>query len=363
MHLSHRLLNRATLDRQLLLKPAKMPVLDAVTHLAGLQAQAPFPPYYALWCRLPGFQPDDLASLLLDRSVVRMVLMRGTVHLVSAADALAWRPLTQIVMDRALTAVNQHREPLSKLDHDAVAKTTSELLRERPYSSDQLGKALVEHYPETPAASLMFLVRAVLPLVQIPPRGVWGKAGQPTYQVADHWLDGVAAPEPSAAELVRRYLAAFGPATVADVQAWAGVTKLGEVIEEMDLRTYLDPEGRTLYDLPDATLPDEDTPAPPRLLGPFDQTLLSYADRTRMISDEHRKRVITINGLVKGTMLVDGRVRGIWETTTTRESAAMALTPFERISKRDTAALESAGRKLLAWAEPGKTHEVRLMSE
>lgn len=363
MHLSHRVLNRATLDRQLLLKPAKMPVLDAVAHLAGLQAQAPFPPYYALWCRLQRFRPDDLSSLLLDRSVVRMVLMRGTVHLVPAADALAWRPLVQIVMDRALTAVNQHREALAKLDHDAVAKTTRELLRERPYSSDQLGKALVEHYPETPAASLMFLVRAVLPLVQIPPRGVWGKAGQPTYQVAHHWLEGVAAPEPSAAELIRRYLAAFGPATVADMQTWAGITKLGEVVEQMDLRTYLDPAGRTLYDLPDATLPDEDTPAPPRLLGPFDQTLLSYADRTRMLSDEHRKRVITVNGLVKGTLLVDGRVRGIWETTSTRESATLVLTPFERLPKRDTAALESAGRKLLAWAEPGKTHEVRLVRE
>ena len=363
MSVSRRVLNRATLDRQLLLKPATMPVLDAVAHLAGLQAQAPFPPYYALWCRLAGFQPEDLSSLLLDRSVVRMVLMRGTVHLVPAADALAWRPLVQIVMDRALTAVNQHREPLAKVDHEAVAKTTRELLRERPHSSDQLGKALAERYPAAPAASLMFLVRALLPLVQIPPRGVWGKAGQPTYQVADHWLDGVAAPEPSPADLVRRYLAAFGPATVADVQTWAGVTKLAEVIEPMDLRTYTDPDGRTLYDLPEAVLPDEDTPAPPLLLGPFDQTILSYADRTRVVTDEHRKRVITVNGLVKGTLLVDGQVRGIWETSTGRGTAELTLTPFEHLSKRDAAGVEQAGWELLEWAERGKEHSVRWVRE
>ncbi len=339
-----------------------MPVLDAVAHLAGLQAQAPFPPYYALWCRLQGFRPDDLSRLLLDRSVVRMVLMRGTVHLVPAADALAWRPLVQTVMDRAVTANNDHREPLSKIDHDAVSKTVRELLRERPYSSDQLGKTLAEHYPGTPAASLMFLARAALPLVQIPPRGVWGKAGQPTYQVADHWLDGVSVADPSAAGLVCRYLAAFGPATVADMQTWAGVTKLSEVVEKMDLRTYRDPNGRTLYDLPEATVPDEDTPAPPRLLGPFDQTLLSYADRTRVISDNHRKRVITQNGLVKGTLLVGGQVKGLWETTSARGSATLVMTPFERLPKRDAAALESAGRRLLTWSDPGLTHDVRLVS-
>ncbi|GAA3542433.1 winged helix DNA-binding domain-containing protein [Amycolatopsis ultiminotia] len=356
MHLSRRVLNRATLDRQLLLRRAKLPALDAVAHLAGLQAQAPVPPYYALWARLHGFRPEELAQLLLDRKVVRIALMRGTVHLVPAADALAWRPLVQPVMDRALKANNEHRLPLSHVDHAAVAATAGALLRERPHSSGQLGTALAEHYPDVPAASLMFLARNALPLVQIPPRGVWGKAGQPTYQLARHWLGDQPQPRPEPAALVRRYLAAFGPATVADAQIWAGITKLGEVVERMELRRYLDPEGRTLYDLPEATLPDEDTPAPPRLLGPFDQTLLSYADRTRLISDEYRARVITQNGLVKGTLLVGGYVRGSWEISTTRDTATLRLTPFERLSKRDTAALDSAGRRLLAWAEPGVEH-------
>ncbi|WP_326569022.1 winged helix DNA-binding domain-containing protein [Amycolatopsis rhabdoformis] len=360
MKLSLRALNRATLDRQLLLRRATMPALAAVEHLAGLQAQAPFPPYYALWARLHGFNPHDLAQLLLDRSVVRLVLMRGTVHLVTAADALAWRPLVQPVMDRDLRTNQLHAARVAGLDHTAVATATRELLASRPHTSTQLGTALAERWPDRESDALTHLARCLLPLVQIPPRGVWGEAGQPTYQVADHWLPGVDAVA-SAEQLVRRYLAAFGPATVADVQAWSGLTKLGEVVAGMDLREYSDHAGRALYDLPDATVPDENTPAPPRLLAPFDQPLLSYADRTRVISDEHRKRVISQNGLVKGTLLVGGFVKGAWEIKTTRDTANVVLTPYERLPKRDAAALESAARRLLAWAEPGRQHEVRLL--
>ncbi|PFG46957.1 winged helix DNA-binding protein [Amycolatopsis sulphurea] len=358
VHLSYRVLNRATLDRQLLLRRAKMPALDAVRHLAGLQAQAPFPPYYALWTRLHGFRPDDLARLLLDRRVVRIALMRGTVHLVTAEDALAWRPLVQTVMTRALAADSQHKVPLSRVDHALVTKAAVELLAERPYSSAELGAALAERFPDAPAGAHTHLVRNGLPLVQLPPRGVWGKAGQPTYQHASHWLHAVAAPAPDPAALVRRYLAAFGPAIIADVQTWSGLTKLSEVVEPMDLRTYRDPEQRVLYDLPEATLPDEDTPAPPRLLGPFDQTVLSYADRTRVLPEAHRKRLITQNGLVKGALLVGGHVGGTWETATARGLATLRLTAFDRLPKRDVAALESAGRRLLAWAEPELEHQV-----
>jgi Winged helix DNA-binding domain len=145
------------------------------------------------------------------------------------------------------------------------------------------------------------------------------------------------------------------------VQAWSGLTKLAEVVDGMDLRPYVDHAGRALHDLPDATLPGEDVPAPPRLLAPFDQPLLSYADRTRVISDEHRKRVISQNGLVKGTLLVGGFVKGAWEITTTRDAATLVLTPYERLPKRDAAALESSGRRLLTWAEPGLKHDVRLL--
>ncbi|MFD9890588.1 winged helix DNA-binding domain-containing protein [Amycolatopsis sp. NPDC059027] len=360
--LSHRALNRATLERQLLLRRAKMSALEAVEHLAGLQAQAPSPPYYALWARLHGFRQEELSGLLTSREVVRMVLMRGTVHLVTAADALAWRPLVQVIMDRDLLSNTQHARGIAELDHAEVAAFARKLLAARPHSSAELGAALEERWPGVPTSSLTHIARGLLPLVQIPPRGLWGKSGQPTYQTADDWLGAPLDARPSAARLVERYLAAFGPATVADAQTWAGVTRLGEVVDDMRsrLRVFRDPDGRELFDLPDAPLPPDDTPAPPRLLGPFDQTLLSYAARTRMISDEYRKRVITQNGLVKGTVLTGGYVRGFWEIKTARRVAALTVTPFERLPKRDASALESAAARLLRWAEPNaESHEIR----
>jgi hypothetical protein len=355
-------LNRATLERQLLLRRAKMSALDAVEHLAGLQAQAPFPPYYALWARLHGFRPAELASLLESRRVVRIALMRGTVHLVTAADALAWRPVVQVLYDRDLKTNTQHAKALAGLDHDVVAGAAQDLLAGAPLAGTALGTELARRWPDVPTASLTHLARARLPLVQTPPRAIWGKAGQTTYACLDEWVGAPKTPQPpplppSPASLIARYLRAFGPATVADVQTWAGITRLGEVAAEMDLRRYRDPDGRELLDLPELSVPDEDVPAPPRLLGPFDQTILSYADRTRVISDAYRKRVITQNGLVKGTLLVDGYVRGFWE----RKATVLELSPFEKLPKRDLAALESAAVRLVSWAEPGaETQEVRI---
>jgi hypothetical protein len=358
--LSRRALNRATLDRQLLLRRAKMSAYDAVEHLAGLQAQAPFPPYYALWSRLRGFEPQELASLLEERRVVRIALMRGTVHLVTAADALAWRPVVQVLYDRDLKTNTQHARELADLDHDEVASAARELLAASALSSTALGAKLARRWPDRAPASLTHLARGRLPLVQTPPRAIWGKAGQTTYACLDEWV-GAPLPAPSPASLISRYLRAFGPATVADVQAWAGITRLGEVASSMDLRRYRDEDGRELLDLPELSVPDEDVPAPPRLLGPFDQLILSYADRTRVISDDYRKRVITQNGLVKGTLLVGGQVRGFWEITKAKKAAVVELSPFEKLAKRDVAALESTAGRLLAWAEPGaETREVRV---
>jgi len=360
--LSRQALNRATLERQLLLRRAKMSAFDAVEHLAGLQAQAPFPPYFALWPRLHGFKPSELAELLESRRVVRIALMRGTVHLVTAADALAWRPVLQVLYDRDLKTNTQHAPELAGLDHDVVATAARELLSRAPLSSTALGAELARQWPDVATASLTHLARGRLPLVQVPPRAIWGKAGQTTYACLDEWVSSPL-PPPSPASLIARYLRAFGPASVADVQAWAGITRLGEVAAEMDLRRYRGPEGRELIDLPELTLPDEDVPAPPRLLGPFDQTILSYADRTRVISDDHRKRVITQNGLVKGTLLAGGYVRGLWELKASRKAAAVELTPFEKLPKRDLEALESAAARLLSWAEPdAESHDVRILA-
>ncbi|WP_103351306.1 winged helix DNA-binding domain-containing protein [Amycolatopsis sp. CA-128772] len=357
--LSRRALNRATLDRQLLLRRAKMSAFDAVEHLAGLQAQAPFPPYFGLWSRLEGFRPAELVELLESRRVVRIALMRGTVHLVTAADALAWRPVLQVLYDRDLKQNTLHARALADLDHAEVASAARELLSVSALSSTALGAELARTW-DVPPASLTHLARGRLPLVQVPPRAIWGKAGQTTYACLDEWVGAPLAP-PSPASLISRYLRAFGPATVADVQTWAGITRLGEVAAAMDLRRYRDPDGRELLDLPELTVPDEDVPAPPRLLGPFDQMILSYADRTRIISDAYRKRVISHNGLVKGTLLVDGRVCGFWEIKASRKAAAIELSPFEKLAKRDLAALEKSAGELVKWAEAtAETYEVRV---
>jgi hypothetical protein len=360
--LSLRALNRATLDRQLLLRPAKMSAYDAVERLAGLQAQAPFPPYYALWPRLHGFRPEELAGLLLDRRVVRIALMRGTVHLVTAADALAWRPAVQVIYERDLKSNTLHAPQLENLDHTEVAAAARDLLAGRAHSSTELGTELARRWPDTATASLTHLARGKLALVQVPPRGVWGKAGQTTYQTLENWVGEPQDPKPSLAKLIERYLRAFGPASVADVQTWAGITKLGEVASGMSLRKFRGPDGRELLDLPDAELPDEDVTAPPRLLGPFDQMILSYADRTRVISDACRKRVISQNGLVKGTILAGGWIRGCWELKKGKKAATLELTPFEKLPKRDISTLESAAARLLTWSEPAaESHDVHVL--
>jgi hypothetical protein len=360
--LTRRALNRATLDRQLLLRRAKMSALDAVEHLGGLQAQAPFPPYFGLWTRLHGFQPEQLSQLILDRAVVRIVLMRGTVHLVTAGDALAWRPLVQPIMTRDLSFNTQHTPHLAGLDVEEVAAMARKLLDERQYTNAELSAALGERWPGRATSALAHVARGLLPLVQVPPRGIWGKSGQPAYATAETWL-GRPLAEPDPDRMMLRYLKAFGPASVLDAQAWAGLTRLGEVFERLrpSLRTFRDENGRELFDLPDAPRPDPETPAPPRLLGPFDQMILSYADRTRVLDDAYRKLVITQNGLVKGTVLVDGAIRGQWNITRKRDTATLVVTQFLPLTKKDTAALASAATRLLNFAEPGATHDIRFM--
>ena len=187
--LSRRALNRALLARQHLLErqPAAMgSVLAMVEHLVGLQAQAPFPPYYGLLARLDGFRPEDLASLLISRDVVRIALMRGTIHLVSADDALTLRPLVQPVLDRALASNFGKRLP--GVDLAAVAVAGQVLTTEDPLTFAELGELLTQDWPGQPADALAQVVRARVPLVQVPPRAVWGKSGLARHTPADVWL-------------------------------------------------------------------------------------------------------------------------------------------------------------------------------
>lgn len=351
--LGQRALNRALLARQHLLRRWDGEPLAAVRHLVGLQAQAPLPPYLGLWSRLARFVPDDLSRLILDREVVRIALMRGTVYLVAAQDSLTLRPLLRSTMDRALRNAT-YAPKLTGMDLPALAAAGRALLEERPRTTAEAGTQLATRWPDRDPAALAFALRALLPLVQVPPRGIWGAGGPPVCTTVEAWLGRPLDAEPSIEDIVLRYLAAFGPASVADAQAWAGLTRLRAVFDGLRprLRTFHDEQGRELFDLPDSPRPDPDTPAPVRFVAPFDDLLLSHADRTRVISDEHRRVVFTQNGIVQATILVDGEVRGLWRTTRRRDEATLSVTPFRALSTEDSEALAAEGLRLLRFVEP-----------
>ena len=352
-------LNRALLARQLLLRRWKMSATEAIEHLVGMQAQAPNPPYVGLWTRLEGFRPDELARLILNRRAVRIALMRNTVHLVTARDYLALRPLVQPVFDRGLYA---NRAGIEGVDIEALVAAGRALLEERPRAAKELGELLRERWPERDPASLARAIRHLVPLVQVPPRGIWGKSGQTVHTTAEAWLGRPLDPDPSLDEMVVRYLGAFGPATVKDVQTWSGLTRLGEVTERLRprLRAFRDEHGKELFDLPDAPRPEPDTPAPARFVPEFDNLILSHADRARVIADDYRRAIASKNGMVPATVLVDGFVRGTWKAQRTRKRATISIRPFERLPKGDRDALTEEGERLVRFvAEDAESFEVR----
>lgn len=353
--LSTRALNRATLARQLLLERSTTGVESAVEHLVGLQAQAPWPPYYGLWCRLDGFTGEQLGSLIVDRSVVRVVLMRGTVHLVTAADAHGLRPLLQPIMDRDLRTNTQHARHLEAVDVDAVAEAAAEVLAAEPQSAKALGARLAERWPGVQPAALAHAARGRLPLVQVPPRAVWGRSGPTVLTTLDAWVGPSREPGPTIDDLVVRYLRAFGPASVMDVQAWCGLTRLGEVADRLGdrLRRDRDEHGVELLDVPEAPRPDPVTPAPVRLLGDFDNVLLSYADRSRMMDEPTRRRLFRApNGIIPGALLVDGFVAGTWSITRKRRAATVDVRPYAALSSDAVEGAVAEGDRLLALASP-----------
>ena len=357
-----RALNRALLERQLLVRRSPLSTLEALEHLVGMQAQAPDPPYVGLWTRLEGFHPDELARLITSRSAVRIALMRNTVHLVSARDCLKLRPLVQSVLDRGLHANRAHRAGIEGVDIEALVAAGRALLEERPRTAKELGMHLQERWPERDAASLARAIRHLVPLVQVPPRGLWRRSGPAAHTTAEAWLGRPLDPDPPPEEMVQRYLGAFGPATVKDVQTWSGLTRLSEVTDRLrsHLRTFRDEHGRELFDLPDAPRPDPDAPAPPRFLPEFDNLILSHADRTRIIADDHRKVIASKNGMVPATVLVDGFVRGTWKTERTRGKATLVIEPFEPLARKDRDALAQEGERLIRFTGAGaETFEIR----
>ncbi|HKX43360.1 MAG TPA: winged helix DNA-binding domain-containing protein [Burkholderiaceae bacterium] len=359
--LSARALNRATLQRQWLLQRRAATIVKALEHLVGLQAQAPNPPYLALWARLAGFSFGALTALIVQRRIVRCALMRSTLHLVSAADLLVLRPVLQPVLERGLRH-SAHARHLNGLDLQELAAAAHDRLAHEPVATGELGIWLAQTYRGRDPTALAVAARCQLPLVHVPPAGTWGSHKNAALCPADVWLAGAAArakPAPAdhdpLAQLVCRYLAAFGPASAADIATWCGLTQLKPVLDRLapTLRRYRSDDGRTLlYDLARTRLPDPDTPAPARLLPGFDNLLLSHADRRRVLADADRARVFGVNGLIKPVVLVDGFVRATWQVEREKDRVVATVEPFVKLSAAQRDEIAAEAESLMQAVEP-----------
>ncbi|MCP2242864.1 winged helix DNA-binding domain-containing protein [Lentzea aerocolonigenes] len=340
--LSQDALNRALIERQMLRERADLSAFATIERLVGIQAQEPKSPYIGLWTRLQHFQPQELEDLLISRYAVRILLMRGTIHLVSAADALALRPLTQLKLDRELQS-GPFAKRLRGLDLDAVAEAGRKILDEHPQGTADAGKQLKELWPDREHTVLGNALRNKLALVQLPPRGLWSKSGRAICTTLEAWLDQEQHAMPRE-RLVLRYLKAFGPATVMDAQQWSGLTKLGEVFNQLrpQLVTFRNEAGKELFDLPDAPRPDPETPVPPRLLPEFDNILLAHADRRRVIADD--RLGVVVGG--KPTVLVDGYVVATWSIA---EDGSVIVDYIDKLPRSKEKAVAEECDRLLHW--------------
>jgi hypothetical protein len=343
---TRRELNRTLLGRQLLLERSSMGVTEAVEHLVGLQAQNPLDPYFGLWSRLEDFDPEELSALVASGDAVRAWLMRGTIHLVTAWDCLALRPVMDSVMRKTLASQSFGRETAA-IDGDELAAAARAAFASGPLTRAELGRALAARWPELPAESLGLAASYLVPLLQVPPRGTWGATHRATMALVDEFLGRPLAADDDPADAIVRYLHAFGPAAPKDVRAWCYKTGLREAIDRLrpELRTYRDERGTELLDVPDGEFFDPETPAPPRFLPEYDNAVLSHDDRSRIVPPGEASRVWW-----KGTVLVDGFVDGTWRLERVGRAATLGVGPWSEWQKADRDAVAAEGERLLAFA-------------
>ena len=358
--LDRRALNRATLARQLLLDRARLSASEALEHLTGMQAQAPLAPYVGLWSRLEAFRADELAELISSRHAVRGPMMRATLHLVTARDFWRLRPVLQPVLERGFAGAPFN---IRGIDPDALLAAGKPLLAERPLTRPELGAALAQSWPDHDPSSLAHAVTYLMPVLQVPPRGLWGRSGAARWVDAETWLGDPPGAAASVEDLALRYLAAFGPATIRDVQTWSGLTGVSAVIDRLhsQLRTFRDESGNELFDLDDAPRPDPATPAPPRFLPEYDNLLLSHRDRARFIPGREPVPLPPGIGARTGTLLVDGVVRAVWTIDRTRAAAILRIQPFDRLT--EDAEIADEGTRLLRFVAPdADSHDVQVLA-
>jgi len=346
-----RALNRATLARQVLLAREKVKPLAIIERLAGLQAQWPMPPFLGLWSRVHGFERKDLVHLFEKRDAVRATMMRGTIHVVSARDYVALRPTVTPVLERGMSSILRGRG--AALDVDTIADEARAFLAKGPATFGAIRDHLTSLHPQDDHRAMGLAVRMRLALVMAPADARWAFPADSAFTLAERWLGKKlkATDEPRA--LLLRYLAAFGPATTSDMQTWSGLQGLAKVVDAMrpELRVLRGPGGRELFDLPGAPVPSEDVQAPVRFLPAFDNLLLAYKDRTRVLADEHRELVFPSGLRVEPTFSFDGFVAGTWRVTRKKDTATLTLSPFAKLSKSAHQELSTEAEALIRFIE------------
>ena len=346
-------LNRALMERQLLRRRVKMSAAAVIEHLVGMQAQVPASPYVGLWSRIAGFKPEELSNLLLARAAVRTTLMRDTIHLVSARDCVVLRPVLQSMLAARYWGCSFGRN-LAGVDRAAVISAGRAFVDEKPRTNIELGRLLQKKWPACDAVALGYAIRNLVCLVQVPPRGVWRQGGLPTLAAAETWIGRPMAAISDADETLVRYLRAFGPATVADMQQWSGLSGLKETVERLRprLKMFRDERGRELFDVPDGARPRTRAAMPARFLPEYDNVLLAHEDRSRVVPPEHRDYVVRPIG--RSAVLVDGFARAFWKVEQTDRRAVLQVVLLDRIAARHRAAIEEEGLKLLVFLAPEK---------
>jgi hypothetical protein len=297
-----------------------------------------------LWTRLARFDESELQQLIDDRRIVRAPMMRHTVHFVGDEDYVWLRPTIQPALDAGFGA--QTRKRLAGVDIEPFLKTVRREFRKRPLTFAEVKELIRASAPDSDVDAIAYGVRTHVPLIGVPNGSRWRFGGRAPFALGEDWIGRrLAKPDPQ--EMVRRYLAAFGPATAGDATAWSGVGGMRQVFEDMrpELRVFRDEAGRELFDVADGALPPEDTEAPVRFLPEYDNTLLGHKDRTRVIADEHRPRVYVTAGRMVGTILLDGFVAAAWRIT----DGELTLEPFRRLTKAEKAEIEPEAEALRNW--------------
>ena len=351
----------------MLLERERTTVVRAVERLCGLQAQLARPPHVGLFSRVAGFRREAFNRALLERKLVRATSMRATLHVLSARDFVDHRITLQPMLSQAAGQVLRGwnrggSAPSKRPDLESVLATARAFFGRRPATFNDLRKELAKRHPRAEPRVLAYFVRLHLPLVQVPTDAPWGFPAAADFALAESWLDAPLCVTADLPAFVARYLAAFGPASVADMQNWSGLRGLDAAFAAArpHLSSFRDEKGRELYDLPRAPRPDADTPAPVRFLPEYDNLVLGHADRTRVISDEARRVIFSKNLQILPTFLVDGRVAGSWKIERKKRSATLVASAFSRLSRRAREELANEATELLAFAEPdATTYDVR----